>query len=85
MHHMTREESDIAIIGAGAAGLAAAKAVTGERGFSVILMESRKAGSRHLSPLTFSEVVELHDLQGCVNGRYSTFGFHNYQGSVIRF
>ena len=82
---MMREESDIAIIGAGAAGLAAAKAVTGERGLSVILIESRKAGSRHLSPLTFSDVVESHNLQGCVKGRYSTFGFHNYQGSVIRF
>jgi len=82
---MAREQCDIVIIGAGIAGLSAAKAAFEDNGLTIVLLEEKSPGSNNPSPLTFSDVIESHGLQDCVKARYSSFAFHNYSGSIVRF
>lgn len=76
-------EFDVAIIGAGLAGLSAAKEIVGENDLSVAIIEGRGIGSNNPSPLTFIEVAEEHGLIDCVREKYSCFSFHNINGSSI--
>jgi len=74
---------DIAVVGAGIAGLSAANAVTDQKEFSLVLLEGRGIGSNHSVPLTFKKVIRDFDLADCCKEEYSNFTFHNYEGSSV--
>ena len=82
---MVKKNCDILIIGAGIAGLSAAKAALENSNLSIVLIEVKGPGANNPSPLTFADVVESHEVQDCVKARYSSFAFHNYDGSMARF
>lgn len=76
---------DIVIIGAGIAGLSAARAAAMKGDVSVAMVEPSYPGSNKTSPLTFADVTKTYDLEGCVKARYPSFAFHNRAGSTIRY
>jgi len=76
-------DCDIAIIGAGIAGLSAACAVSGVKDYSSILIEGRGVGSNNPSPLTFADIIDEFDLVDCCRETYDSFVFHNWKGSSI--
>ena len=76
---------DIVIIGAGIAGLSAAKVIANQSSFSIAVVERISVGSNITSPLTFSDIIKEHDLDDCTKGKYSHFTFHNHNGSSIRY
>jgi len=82
---MVKKQCDILIIGAGIAGLSAARAALRDSNLSIVLIEAKGPGSNNPSPLTFADVAESYEIQDCVKARYSNFTFHNYNGSLARF
>jgi len=76
---------DITIIGAGIAGLSATDIITRESNLAIALVEGNTIGFNNPSPLTFTDIIEKNDLIDCIKGCYSSFTFHNYQGSDITF
>ncbi len=76
---------DIAIIGGGLAGVSCAHAIACEAKLDIVLLERRKIGFNNPTPLTFSQVIEEYDLEDCVKAHYSSFAFHNFEGSLLRF
>jgi len=82
---MTENYYDIIIIGAGIAGLSAALAISKQFNISLALIEGNKVGANNPSPLTFSDVVKKFNLVDCIKGSYSSFFFHNYQGSLAKY
>jgi digeranylgeranylglycerophospholipid reductase len=76
---------DIIIIGAGIAGLSAAKAIAKNSSLSVGILEHKSIGSSNPSPLTFFDTLENFGLTSCIKGSYSNFDFHNYRGSLIKY
>lgn len=82
---MSQDFYDVIIIGGGITGLTAANAITRGSNLNIALVEGEGIGSNNPSPLTFAEVLEAHDLQDCAKANYSSFVFHNYHGSIIRY
>ena len=80
LHHY-----DIVIVGAGIAGLSAAKAIADEGNVRLALIEGKGIGSNNPSPLTFTDILEKHRLDDCIKIKYSHFTFHQHQGSRIRY
>ena len=76
---------DIAIIGAGLAGLSAARSVLARGDLSLAIIEARGIGSNNPSPLTFLDVLAEHELLDCIKEKYSTFTFHNLNGSSVKY
>lgn len=76
---------DVAIIGAGMSGVSCAHAIACEGELGIILLEARRAGVNNPTPLTFASVVKENALEDYVKGRYSSFAFHNFGGSIIRY
>jgi digeranylgeranylglycerophospholipid reductase len=76
---------DVAIIGAGMAGISCALSASRCQQLRIALVEGTQIGSNLTSPLTFADIVKQYDLMDCVKGRYSSFAFHNYNGSRIEF
>ena len=77
---------DVIIIGAGLAGLSATKAVLeNDKQISVALLEKDCVGSNVPSPLSFIEIIDEHGLSDCIKEKYSTFIFHNYNGSSVTY
>ena len=76
---------DITIIGAGIAGLSAADIITRESNLAIAFVEGNSIGSNNPSPLTFPDILEVHTLSDCIKEKYSSFTFHNYQGSDITY
>jgi flavin-dependent dehydrogenase len=76
---------DIAIIGAGLAGLSAALAAGKSGQLKVAIIEGASVGSNNPSPLTFTKTLDEYGLSDCAKGQLSRFAFHNYQGSSIRY
>src|SRR4030043_1755602 len=76
---------DVIVIGGGIAGLSAATAIARNSNLTIALIEGKGIGSNNPSPLTFADILQTHDLQDCVKANYSSFAFHNYQGSFIRY
>ncbi len=82
---MVRKKCDILIVGAGIAGLSAAKAALENNNLSIDLIEVKVPGANNPSPLTFADVIESHELQDCLKAHYSSFAFQNYNGSMAQF
>lgn len=82
---MAIDEFDVAIIGAGIAGISCALSASRHQQIRIVLVEGRQIGSNLTSPLTFTDIVKQYDLLDCVKGKYSSFAFHNYNGSRIEF
>jgi digeranylgeranylglycerophospholipid reductase len=80
---LNRSEYDIIIIGAGLAGLSAARSVLKTGKYTVALIEGETVGFNNPSPLTFSDTVSAYRLDDCIKEAYSGFRFHNYKGSSI--
>ncbi|HVN96222.1 MAG TPA: lycopene cyclase family protein [Syntrophorhabdaceae bacterium] len=76
---------DIVIVGAGIAGMAAAREIVNEDNLSLAIIEANGVGSNNPSPLTFADIVEKHGFEDCLKARYRSFVFHNYQGSSIQY
>jgi flavin-dependent dehydrogenase len=76
---------DIAIIGGGLAGLSTILPIVRSGKMRVALVEGAEVGSNNPSPLTFTAVVRDFDLADCCKENYSSFIFHNCQGSSIEF
>jgi len=76
---------DIIIIGAGLAGLSAARSILARGDLSLAIIEARGIGANTPSPLTFLEVLEEHELLDCIKEKYSTFTFHNINGSSVKY
>ncbi|MCI0515187.1 lycopene cyclase family protein [candidate division KSB1 bacterium] len=80
-----QNDFDVTIIGAGLAGLASARALIQNHIPRIALIEKKRVGARHLSPLTFTTVLENNNLADEVQTRYQRFSYHNFQGSQVRF
>jgi digeranylgeranylglycerophospholipid reductase len=76
---------DIIIIGAGLSGVSAARAIFDKGDFSVAIIEGRNIGSNNPSPLTFIEAMEKYKLSDCIKAKYSSFAFHNFNGSIVSY
>ena len=76
---------DAIIIGAGLSGLSAAVSLSAHREVKLAVIEANGIGSSNPSPLTFTEVMRDYDLGDCFKATYASFGYHNYQGSIIRY
>lgn len=82
---MSETYYDIIIIGAGIAGLSAANAIASESDLTLAIIEGTCIGYNNPSPLTFSDIIEKHNLTDCIKKKYSSFAFHNYKGSFIKY
>lgn len=82
---MKTEYCDIAIIGAGLAGVSCALSATKGRNLNIALIEGNKVGANKSAPLTFADIVNENDLMDCVRGKYQSFAFHNHRGSRIEY
>jgi len=76
---------DVIIIGAGLSGVSAARAIFDKGDFSVAIIEGRDIGSNNPSPLTFTEAIEKYKLSDCIKEKYSSFAFHNFNGSIVSY
>jgi len=79
------QKYDVLIIGAGLAGLSAAKVIAESLKVTIGLIEAREPGSNNSTPLTFADVLQKHDILDCARERYSSFRFDNYQGSLVTY
>ena len=76
---------DAIIIGAGLSGLSAAVSMSAHREIRLAVVEAKGVGSNNPSPLTFMGAMRDYGLADCLKAKYTSFGYHNYQGSVIRY
>jgi len=72
---------DVAIIGAGLAGLSAAVTIAQGSDAQITIIEKGGVGSNNPTPLTFVDVVERFGLEDHVIGRYRRFTFHSSLGN----
>lgn len=76
---------DVVVLGGGLAGLTSIFPIVHSGKMHVALIEGRDIGSNNPSPLTFFTIVRDFSLADCCKEEYSSFLFHNYQGSSIEF
>ena len=76
---------DAIIIGAGIAGLSAAKSMIADFNPRIAIIDPKKSGHANPSPLTFIDIFDYYDFKDCLKAAYSNFTFHNYEGSRIEY
>lgn len=75
---------DLAIVGGGLAGMAAARAAARQGCQSIAVVEKKAVGDTDHSPLTFCDTLRDHGLADVTKHDYSQFTFANYAGSSVR-
>jgi len=66
------QKYDVLIIGAGLAGLSAAKVIAESLKVTIGLIEAREPGSNNSTPLTFADVLQKHDILDCARDIFLT-------------
>ena len=73
--------TDVVIIGAGLAGLNAARVILENSDFRVKLIDRGRSPKNNPLRLTFAKTVKKYDLVNCIRAEYSLFGIMSYHGA----